>query len=89
MVAGNVASPGVFLNASAVLERQLTAFALDAWVREVGKKAKIPHTIRPVLGAVMKPNTAQFPYPWLDYAERNGPCCWKGSFVCSIMAQMS
>lgn len=71
MVAGTVASPGVFLNASAVLERQLTAFALDAWVREVGKKAKIPHTIRPVLGAVMKPNTAQFPYPWLDYAERN------------------
>lgn len=69
MVAGNVASPGVFLNASAVLERQLTAFALDSWVRETGAKARIPATIRPVLGAVLKSNLAQFPYPWLAYVD--------------------
>ncbi len=70
MVAGNVASPGIFLNASAVLERQLTAFCLDGWVRELGAKAKIPYTIRTVLAAVSKPNTAHFPYPWLDFIER-------------------
>ncbi|GIK54203.1 MAG: DEAD/DEAH box helicase [Planctomycetota bacterium] len=69
MMAGDVSSPGVFLNASAVLERQLTAFTLDTWVREAGAKAKIPHTIRPVLGAVLKGATAQFPYPWLEYVE--------------------
>lgn len=69
MVAGNVASPGVFLNASAVLERQLTAFALDSWVRETGTKARIPATIRPVLGAVLKSNLTHFPYPWLAYVD--------------------
>jgi DEAD/DEAH box helicase domain-containing protein len=69
MVAGSISSPGVFLNASAVLERQLTAFALDSWVREKGAKAKIPATIRPVLGAVLKTNLAHFPYPWLDYVD--------------------
>lgn len=69
MVAGNVASPGVFLNASAVLERQLTAFALDSWVREMGTQAKIPPTIQPVLGAVLKPNHTHFPYPWLTYVD--------------------
>lgn len=69
MVAGNVASPGVFLNASAVLERQLTAFTLDAWVRETGTKARIPATIRPVLGAVLKSNLAHFPYPWLAFVD--------------------
>jgi DEAD/DEAH box helicase domain-containing protein len=69
MVAGNVASPGVFLNASAVLERQLTAFALDSWVRETGAKARIPSTIRPVLGAVLKSNLTHFPYPWLAYVD--------------------
>lgn len=71
MVAGNVAAPGVFLNASAVLERQLTAFTLDAWVRASGAKARIPATIRPVLGAVLKSNLAHFPYPWLDFVEHH------------------
>jgi DEAD/DEAH box helicase domain-containing protein len=42
MMAGSVNAPGVFLNASAVLERQLTAFTLDCWVRESGKAAVIP-----------------------------------------------
>src|SRR5690606_27583358 len=42
MLAGHVDSPGVFLNASAVLERQLAAFSFDNWVRERGEAAKIP-----------------------------------------------
>ena len=34
MLASRVDPPGVFLNASAVLERQLTAFCLDNWVAD-------------------------------------------------------
>jgi DEAD/DEAH box helicase domain-containing protein len=71
MIAGNVPAPGVFLNASAVLERQLTAYTLDCWLREQGRGAQIPQEIRAVLSAVDKRDTARFPYPWLDYVEAN------------------
>jgi len=71
MIAGNVPAPGVFLNASAVLERQLTAFTLDCWVRERGKGAQIPQEIRMVLSAVDNRATTRFPFPWLEYVEAN------------------
>ena len=71
MIAGSVPAPGVFLNASAVLERQLTAFTLDCWVRERGKAALIPQEIRAVLSAVDNGATTRFPFPWLEYVEAN------------------
>lgn len=45
MIAGSVQAPGVFLNASAVLERQLTAFTLDCWVHQSGRSAQIPRKL--------------------------------------------
>ncbi|TBV05087.1 DEAD/DEAH box helicase [Phytopseudomonas dryadis] len=71
MIAGSVPAPGVFLNASAVLERQLTAFTLDCWVRERGRSALIPQEIRMVLSAVDNGATTRFPFPWLEYVEAN------------------
>jgi DEAD/DEAH box helicase domain-containing protein len=71
MLAGNVQTPGVFLNASAVLERQLTAFTLDCWVRELGEKAKVPGKLNDVLSAVRNQTQSRFPYPWLTYIDRN------------------
>lgn len=71
MIAGAVDAPGVFLNASAVLERQLTAFTLDCWVRESGKSAGIPGEIRAVLSAIRGQATTRFPYPWLHYVEQH------------------
>ncbi|MCH1909743.1 DEAD/DEAH box helicase [Stenotrophomonas sp. Y6] len=71
MIAGSVPAPGVFLNASAVLERQLTAFTLDCWVRERGRSASIPQEIRMVLSAVDNGATTRFPFPWLEYVEAN------------------
>ena len=32
MLAGQIDSPGIFLDASAVLERQFTAFCFDRWI---------------------------------------------------------
>lgn len=71
MLAGHVDSPGVFLNASAVLERQLAAFSLDNWVRERGEAAKIPAQLRDVLSAVRNNTPSKFPHPWLDYLQQN------------------
>lgn len=71
MIAGSVQAPGVFLNASAVLERQLTAFTLDCWVRETGQTAQIPGEVRAVFAAIEKQNLSRFPYPWLSYIDQN------------------
>jgi DEAD/DEAH box helicase domain-containing protein len=71
MMAGSVDAPGVFLNASAVLERQLTAFSLDCWVRESGKLAAIPAEIRSVFSAIRGQAMSKFPYPWLNYVEQH------------------
>ena len=42
MLASRVDPPGVFLNASAVLERQLTAFCLDNWVADGVPEGAVP-----------------------------------------------
>ncbi len=70
MLAGNVDTPGIFLNASAVLERQLTAFTMDCWVREFGDKAKVPSKLADVLTAIRNKNQTRFPYPWLTYIDQ-------------------
>jgi DEAD/DEAH box helicase domain-containing protein len=71
MLAGHVDSPGVFLNASAVLERQLAAYSLDNWVRERGESAKVPKRLGDVLAAVRNQTRSKFPHPWLDYLEQH------------------
>jgi len=71
MIAGSVQAPGVFLNASAVLERQLTAFTLDCWVDENGRAAQIPPEIHGVFTAINNQTSSKFPYPWLSYVEQH------------------
>ena len=64
MIAGDVSTPGIFLNAMAVLERQLIAYCFDRWVATgVSEDA-----IAPKLGAVLNglqqtPNKAQQDFP--------------------------
>lgn len=71
MLAGHVDTPGVFLNASAVLERQLTAFTLDCWVRELGERGRVPNKLNDVLSAIRNRTQAKFPYPWLTHIDLN------------------
>ncbi|MBK6287412.1 MAG: helicase, partial [Gammaproteobacteria bacterium] len=68
---GRSIPPGIFLNASAVLERQLAAFTLDSWVHHVGDKARIPKQLRDVIAAVRNQTRSRFPYTWLYYIEEN------------------
>ncbi len=69
MLAGHVEAPGVFLNASAVLERQLTAFTIDCWVRGRGEQARIPKTLADVLTAVRVKTQGKFPNSWISFVE--------------------
>jgi DEAD/DEAH box helicase domain-containing protein len=73
MIQGLVEPPGCFLNASAVLERQLTGYVFDRWV-EVGlPTGAIPEKLGPVLDEVERGTTARdaFPTNLLQYFELN------------------
>ena len=52
MLAGRIDPPGVFLNAPAVLERQLTAFCLDGWAATGLAEDAVPRIIRQVVDNV-------------------------------------
>jgi DEAD/DEAH box helicase domain-containing protein len=71
MMAGEVESPGVFLDASAVLERQYTAFCLDQWVKKYADQAVIPLQLKTVLSSVAKTekDLNRFPYSFLNFVE--------------------
>jgi len=72
MLGSRIDPPGVFLNAPAVLERQLTAFCLDCWVAGGVDESAVPRTIRAVLNNVERTNTQGFPYPLLDFVAEHG-----------------
>ncbi len=72
MLAGSIEPPGVFLNAPAVLERQLTAFCLDGWAATGLPDDAVPRTIRHVLDNVEQGRLTGFPYPFLDFVQRGG-----------------
>ncbi|MFM1843360.1 MAG: hypothetical protein RLZZ490_2102, partial [Cyanobacteriota bacterium] len=71
MIQGNVNPAGCYLDASAILVRQLTAFCLDNWVRHCPDTAKIPHKLRDVLDGLNTHNQNTFPFSWLNYVEEH------------------
>ena len=72
MLGSRVEPPGIFLNAPAVLERQLTAFCLDCWVAAGVDESAVPRAVRTVLNNVERTNTQGFPYPFFDFIAANG-----------------
>ncbi len=80
MLGGSVEPPGVFLNASAVLERQLTAFCFDRWAATgVGKDA-VPRRIGSVLDSVDRKRLDRFPYPLFDFVQEHAEDLLDGFF---------
>ena len=69
MMAESVAVPGVYLNAPAVLKRQLAAFTMDAWVASSDRPRSIPHRLGEVLNALGAEDSKRFPNSWLGYVE--------------------
>ncbi len=71
MIAGQVEPPGVFLQASAVLERQLAAWCFDRWV-ETGVPANaVPDRLTTVLNHLEPPDPTWFPHDLLQFIELN------------------
>ncbi|KAB2928361.1 MAG: DEAD/DEAH box helicase [Candidatus Contendobacter sp.] len=72
MMSGPLQPPGVFLNASSVLFRQLTAFCLDHWVATGIDQAALPVKLGPVLDAVERYEPARFPYNFIAFVKDHG-----------------
>jgi DEAD/DEAH box helicase domain-containing protein len=71
MLAGAVSTPGVFLKAMAVLERQLLAFCFDRWVSTGVDSSALPGLMREVLDAVETDKVDGFPYNLLGFVDAN------------------
>ena len=70
MMAGEVATPGVYLGAMAVLERQLTAFCLDCWVHE-NDTIDIPSKMTEVIARVERKRTELFPWRFYSFVQQH------------------
>ena len=73
MISGAVAPPAVFLNASAVLERQFMAYCFDSWVRSGIPETAVPDEIKGILSRVDKnaKSSGEFPFNLIAYMHGN------------------
>ena len=70
MLAGHIDSPGIFIDASAVLERQFTAFCFDSWVM-TDTTVALPRLLGQVLSNLKQGDQKKFPYSFIHYIEMN------------------
>lgn len=71
MLAGKVDIPGIYLEAPAVLQRQLAAFTLDTWVASGIEVNAVDRTVQSILGRMAKQDKHGFPFNWLTFVESN------------------
>ncbi|MBI4700700.1 MAG: DUF1998 domain-containing protein [Deltaproteobacteria bacterium] len=69
MIAGRIEAPGVFLEASAVLERQLTAYCFDRWVETGVDERAVPARVGAVLRQLEPEDPSRFPHSLLQHVE--------------------
>ncbi|CCQ63921.1 DEAD/DEAH box helicase [Crocosphaera watsonii] len=69
MINGDVSPPGSYLNASAILQRQLTAYCLDQWVSKGIAPGQLLEELGTVLNTVQSVKESHFPYPWIQFVE--------------------
>ena len=71
MIDGDVKPPGVYLNASAVLERQLTAYCFDRWISEKAGPKDLPSEVKDIFDALANPALGKFPHDFLNFVVSN------------------
>jgi DEAD/DEAH box helicase domain-containing protein len=71
MISGEIFPPGVYLNASAILERQFVAFCMDSWVDSGISQEEFPSLLGKVLNNIDSHNDALFPYTFLQFIQKN------------------
>ena len=73
MLAGEVAPPGIFLQAADLLRQQLMAFCLDDWVASGIDDDALPEKTSEALDAIDKNAPGRFPYTVLEHVLTNEP----------------
>jgi len=69
MIASEIEPPKIFLDASAVLERQFVAYCFDSWVNSGISSNAVPEKLSAVLRNMEKQDMNVFPYNFLNYIE--------------------
>ena len=76
MLQGQVNPPGCYLDAAAILRRQLLAYSLDRWVAGGLDPEALPRQLKPVLDGVERASSGtssdrfdRFPYTWLEWIK--------------------
>jgi DEAD/DEAH box helicase domain-containing protein len=69
---GSIDAPGVYIDASAILQRQFLAFCIDSWVsKENIQRQNFPDKLNIVLSSVDKSKKDKFPYTLFRFIEKN------------------
>jgi DEAD/DEAH box helicase domain-containing protein len=75
MLQGRVSPPGCYLDAGAILSRQLVAFTLDRWVLSGIATDALPRRLRAALDAVDQSDwevkRQRFPFTWLEWTRNH------------------
>ena len=78
---GSIEAPGVYIDASAILQRQFLAFCIDSWVtQESIKHNELPHQLNDVLSNIRNKKIEKFPYTLFDFIEKNKERLLNGFF---------
>lgn len=91
MMAGAVQTPGVFLQATSVLERQLLAYSFDHWVADANQHGQLGEQMLPpkllvVLDNIQRDGRQGFPYPLLDFIHTHHERLLEG--FCNLFPQL-
>lgn len=78
MLSGEVAPPGVFLQAAEVLRRQLFAFCMDDWVASLSNATALPDKTSQALDAMEQSKQDRFPYVFCDYVLQHEERLFQG-----------
>ncbi len=78
MLAAAVPAPGLYLDAEAVLERQLAAFCFDSWVAEAREAARLPATLGEVFPALEANSPERFPHNFVRFVQERAETIWRG-----------
>jgi len=69
---GSIDAPGIYIDASAILQRQFLAFCIDSWVsKENIQRQELPDKLSRVLSNIDKNKKDKFPYTLFDFMENN------------------
>lgn len=71
MMAGAVRPPGLYLDASAVLERQLTAWCFDRWAEQVPSESALPRKLQEVYPRLEEESGGRFPHDLRTFIEEH------------------